>query len=242
MKEKLYTIPVTEAFQSDCSCPLCAIRDKLDKDGVDYMMGPSYMEGDIRMETNKVGFCREHYDKMYHMQNRLGLALMIDTHLQEIVKHLEKDKDTLKEGKKGLFSRGSKEKPELLSFLNNISENCYICNKINASFERYLDTVFFLWGKEPSFRELVKNSKGFCFEHFALLLDKGKDALSKENYDSLVDTIVPKQIEIMKELEKDVNWFVEKNKYEHRNDPWNNARDSVERAVGLLAGLDMKDE
>lgn len=237
MKEKLYTIPVTEAFQSDCDCPMCAIHKKLDKDNVDYMMGPSYMEGDIRMETNKVGFCKEHYDKMYHMQNRLGLALMIDTHLQEIVKQLEKGQASLKEGKKGLFSKGSKEKPEVLSFLNNISDNCYICNKIKASFDRYIETIFVLWEKEPSFRELVKNVKGFCFEHFVLLLDKGKERLSKDNYDAFVDAIVPKQLEHMKELEKDVAWFIDKNDYKHKDDPWGNARDSVERAVKLLANL-----
>lgn len=242
MKEKLYTIPVTEAFQSDCDCPICAIHDKLDKDGVNYIMGPSYMEGDIRMETNKVGFCREHFNKMYHMKNRLGLALMIDTHLQEIVKQLEANKDALKEsGKKSFFSKGSKDKPEILSFLNNISDNCYVCNKINASFDRYIDTIFHLWSKEPSFRELVKNAKGFCFEHFTLLLDKGKEKLSKEDYDALVDVIVPKQTAIMSELEKDVNWFVEKNKYEHKDDPWGNAKDSVERALRLLAKLDTEE-
>ncbi len=237
MKDKLYTIPVTEAFTEAEGCPLCAIHNKLDKDSVDYMMGPSYMEGDIRMETNKVGFCKEHYDKMYHMKNRLGLALMCDTHLQEIIKQLEKGAPSLKEGKKGLFSKGSKEKPEVLSFLNNISDNCYICNRINESFDRYIETIFFLWSKEPSFKELVKNCDGFCYEHFVLLLDKGKELMSKESYADMVDTIVPRQIEKLKELEKDVAWFIEKNDYLHKDDPWGNAKDSVERTLKMMTGL-----
>ncbi|MCD8215345.1 MAG: DUF6062 family protein [Clostridiales bacterium] len=242
MKEQLYTIPVTEAFQSECDCPLCAVHDKLDKDATDYSMGPSYMEGDIRMETNKVGFCKYHYDKMYHMKNRLGLALMCDTHIQEIIKQLEAKSDTLKEGKKGFFSKGSKEKPEVLSFLTNIADNCYICNKINSNFDRYLDTIFYLWEKEPSFKELVNKSKGFCFEHFTLLLDKGKENLSKEGYASLVDAVVPKELDLLKALEKDVAWFIDKNDYRHKNDPWGTAKDSVERAVKLLSALKVDEE
>lgn len=237
MKEKLYTIPVTETFQSDCDCPLCAIHDKLDKEATDYIMGPSYMEGDIRMETNKVGFCKEHYDKMYHMQNRLGLALMCDTHIQEIIKQLEVGSASLKEDKKSFFSKGSKEKPELLSFLANISDNCYICNKIKGNFDRYIDTIFYLWEKEPSFRELVNKSRGFCFEHFTLLLDKGKENLSKGSYADLVDAVVPKELEVLKALEKDVAWFIDKNDYRHKDAPWGTAKDSVERAVKLLSAL-----
>ncbi|MCD8239571.1 MAG: DUF6062 family protein [Clostridiales bacterium] len=238
MKEKLYTIPVNEAFQADCSCPLCEIRKKLDKDATDYMMGPSYMEGDIRMETNKVGFCKEHYEKMYKMKNRLGLALMCDTHIQEIVKHLRTEGDSLKMVKKGLFSKAPKDKPKLNAFLNNISDNCYICNKINYNFDRYLDTVFFLWEKEPSFRDLVAKSQGFCFEHFSLLLDKGRENLSAEAYNDLVDLILPKEADMLEALEKDVAWFIDKNDYQHKDDPWGTARDAVERAVKTLSGLE----
>lgn len=241
MKEKLYTIPVTEAFQAECDCPLCQIRKKLDKDATDYMMGPSYMEGDIRMETNKVGFCKEHYAKMYKMKNRLGLALMCDTHLQEIVRHLRTEGESLKTVKKGLFSKAPKDKPKLISFLNNISDNCFICNKINQNFDRYLDTVFYLWEKEPSFRELVKNAKGFCFEHFALLMDKGRENLSADAYNALVDEILPKQADVLEALEKDVAWFIDKNDYRHKDDPWGTAKDSVERAVKMLSALETEE-
>ena len=41
MKEKLYTIPVNEAFDSDTECPLCSMRKTLEVNAVDFTMGPS---------------------------------------------------------------------------------------------------------------------------------------------------------------------------------------------------------
>ena len=31
MKEQLYTIPVNDAFESDCECPLCRMKQELEK-------------------------------------------------------------------------------------------------------------------------------------------------------------------------------------------------------------------
>ena len=80
MKEQLYTIPVNDAFNEPCECPLCKIYDNLEQESIDFMLGPSYMEDDIRMETNKTGFCTKHIKQLYDRQNRLGIALMLHTH------------------------------------------------------------------------------------------------------------------------------------------------------------------
>ncbi|MFQ7394027.1 MAG: DUF6062 family protein, partial [Lachnospira eligens] len=55
MKEKIYTIPVNDAFSSDCECPICSMYKALEDDAVSYTMGPSYMEDDIRAVTDKKG-------------------------------------------------------------------------------------------------------------------------------------------------------------------------------------------
>lgn len=31
MKEQLYTIPVNDAFETDCECPLCLMHSQLEK-------------------------------------------------------------------------------------------------------------------------------------------------------------------------------------------------------------------
>ena len=85
MKETIYTIPVNEAFDKDSECPFCDLHNSLEQEGIEYMLGASYMEDDIRAETDKVGFCKRHYEMMYKNGNRLGLALMVQTHLQKVL-------------------------------------------------------------------------------------------------------------------------------------------------------------
>ena len=41
MKEKLYTIPVNDAFKEDCECPLCNIYKKLEQEALEYTLRPS---------------------------------------------------------------------------------------------------------------------------------------------------------------------------------------------------------
>ena len=105
MKEQLYTIPVNEAFALDCECPVCAMHHKLKEDALDFTLGPSYMEDDIRMVTDKVGFCKEHVQQLYNKQNRLGLALMLKTHADKTIRDTSKLVKNYKPAKPGLFKR-----------------------------------------------------------------------------------------------------------------------------------------
>ena len=85
MKEVLYTIPVNDAFDADCECPICAMYNSLEEDAIQFVMGPSYMEDDIRAKTDETGFCDHHIRMMYVNQNRLGLALMLSTDRKSVV-------------------------------------------------------------------------------------------------------------------------------------------------------------
>ena len=83
MKEKIYTIPVNDAFDSESECPFCTLGQKLEKEVLDYVMGPSYMEEDVREQTDLMGFCKEHYRQMLAAGNRLGVAIMLKTHIKK---------------------------------------------------------------------------------------------------------------------------------------------------------------
>ena len=89
MIEKNYTIPINEEFEKYDGCPLCRLHKKFEEQNLEYIMGAAMMEPDVRVETNKSGFCVRHYDKMLEMKNRLSLALMLETHLKEIQKMAE---------------------------------------------------------------------------------------------------------------------------------------------------------
>ena len=85
MKDKLYTIPLTEAFQAEDECPFCYIERKLEQDALNFTLGSSssYMESDIREQTDEMGFCKEHFKKMYKYGNPLGNALILQTHFRK---------------------------------------------------------------------------------------------------------------------------------------------------------------
>ena len=65
MKEKLYTIPLMDAFKAEDECPFCFVEKQLEQHAMDFVLGAgaSYMEDDVRAETDKMGFCRTHYKK-----------------------------------------------------------------------------------------------------------------------------------------------------------------------------------
>ena len=85
MKEKIYTIPITEVFESPCFCPFCALEKRLNDEEVTYALGPAMMEPDHRVESNEKGYCRRHFEELFKRPNKLSLALVMDTYMQETI-------------------------------------------------------------------------------------------------------------------------------------------------------------
>ncbi len=253
MKEKIYTIPVTDAFSADCECPLCVLEKKLEDESVDYALGPALMEPDKRQETNELGFCREHLEAMYNKQaNRLGLALMIDTFLQEKntamkklyeskVSALEKDAATglVKNLSNKLSSKQTETEKlvaELVSQLDNIEKNCAICSKLERTMDRYIDVVFYLYFKEPEFREKFHSKKGFCLKHLKQLLNSTKKYLNVNETAIFTRNLMELQLANMERIEKEVDWFTKKFDYRFNDAPWGNSKDAVTRSIQKIRG------
>ena len=56
MKEKLYTMELTDAVKAGDECLFCWLERKLEQENLEFVLGSSYMEGDIREETSIKGF------------------------------------------------------------------------------------------------------------------------------------------------------------------------------------------
>ena len=84
MRDDICTIPVSEVFEENDGCPICRMYNTVQERIIEYIMGAAMMEPDIRMVTNKVGFCEKHYRKMLGKKGRLQLALMLESHIDEI--------------------------------------------------------------------------------------------------------------------------------------------------------------
>ena len=92
MKEQLYTIPLNDAVNAQDECPFCFIHRSIEQDLLDFVLGSgsSYMEADIREQTDKTGFCRYHFQKMFDYGNTLGNAWILKTHYQRMIREMQK--------------------------------------------------------------------------------------------------------------------------------------------------------
>lgn len=219
MQDSIYTIPVSEMFEPKCGCPLCAMRDMLEARCVDYIMGAAMMEPDVRMETNRLGFCKYHLDRMHESRNRLSLALMLETHLAELQQTVFK--------KQGLFSKKKKE-----SHLHT----CYVCDKIEWAMERQVDTIFRMYTSEGEFRRLFSEQEAFCMEHYHLLAEAAPTKLNKKQLPEFMDVLNKVTLDYLTRLKEDVTHFTRM--FDYRNSgadaDWGTSKDSIERAMWFL--------
>lgn len=230
MKEQLYTIPVNDAFQSDCECPLCKMKHTLEHNAIEYTLGPSYMEDDNRAMTDEVGFCEKHIADLYAEKNRLGLALILSTHMQKITKDLKALSANSTPSGKSLFKKQT-ESTNVGTYVKQLSKNCFICNRIDNTFDRYVNTIFHLYKKDNEFPEKLRHCKGFCTYHYALLFDRAGTELSKDILEQFLTDIQKVYFSNMERMQEDIEWFINKFDYRYQNEPWKNAKDALPRAV-----------
>ncbi len=240
MKEEIYTIPVNEAFDADSECPFCVLYKKADKEVTDYVLGPSYMEEDVREETDKLGFCKYHYRKMFKGGNRLGTALMVSTHLKKINKDLASVLKNEENIKSGLFSRNN-DSP-LAHYIDDIYSSCYACDRIERRMNSYINTFFHLWKKESEFRDKVKSSKGFCLEHFSQIIAEARKRLGGNTQTELCETLFAIEAENLTRLDAELDWFIQKFDYRFADEPWKTSKDSLERTILKISSAQVSDD
>lgn len=229
MAEQLYTIPVNDAFDSDCECPICAMHRQLEQNAIEYTMGPSYMEDDNRAMTDKLGFCSNHMRILYGEKNRLGLALMLKTHTDKTIKDLKSLSGTKPAAQGGLFKKQSQS--QVCEYIKNLESTCFICGRIEGTFNRYIDTIFHLWKKDEGFKTKFKNCKGFCTYHYGTLYDYGSIKLSKDAYSDFLDILNQVYFDNMERVNGDIGWFIDKFDYRYKNEPWKNSKDALPRGI-----------
>ena len=226
MEEKIYTIPVTEAFEKKDGCPFCRLRRELEETERDLVMGASMMEPDVRIQTNEHGFCAKHYGMMLEKGNRLSLALILES-------HIGKQRDAVALRGKGLL--GGDRSDKAASHIKALTNDCYICRRVDEKYEKMVSTAVLLWARETSFRELVASTPYFCLPHAAMYIEASKrmDKRVRADFIKALDAV---QNRYLDSLGEDVSWFCKKFDYRYDAEPWGNAKDAPERAIRFLAG------
>lgn len=223
--EQIYTIPVNEAFDAGlsegaCTCPFCALYKKLQEDELDIILGASMMEPDIRIMTNRQGFCPTHFKKMLSRKRRLGMGLMLESHLPEVQKRL----------------KGSPiSKLSSVSSLLALEQDCYVCSRINKNLTAMIATAVYLYETDDAFSKKFAKQPFFCLPHYRMMIDYASKKMNKRNFKEFFPVAEGIVSNYLESLQKDVSWFCKKFDYRYDEEPWYNSKDSIERSIRFLS-------
>ncbi len=166
---------------------------------------------------------------MFARKNRLGVALMAHTHLQETMK----DISVPQARRRGLFKRGDSAVEEAPA----LDASCVLCERLDYTMNRYLYTVLHLWKTDTAFRETLEASKGLCLPHYRRLLKMAGETLSAKDAADFSQMLERIEKENLARIEKELEWFTLKFDYRNGDKPWGTSRDSLQRAINKLRGL-----
>lgn len=241
MKETIYTIPVNEAYSIDCECPLCELEKKLETESVQYSLGSAMMEPDYRILSNEKGYCNRHFNMMFNTENKLALALVLDTHLMEIrksVEELQKMPELKPTSKIKLIKKGGiyDAIDKISDTLSKTERSCVICDKINHTMGRYIDVLLYMWSKDDEFKEKFTASKGVCLKHFKMLAEDAKTSLKGADVADFLNVLINKEISELSRIQDDIHKFTLKFDYRNQDMPWGTAKDAPKRTIEKLSG------
>lgn len=223
MRDSILTIPISEILEPKDGCPICRMRDMLEQRTVEYIMGAAMMEPDVRIETNRAGFCHIHFRQMMKQKNRLSLALMLQTHLASVDEQLF--------SRKKLFEPKNARKQKL----SQINESCFVCEKVDWGMERLMRTFFEMYSHDD-IKKLLSEQEYICLPHYDLLQSLAPVHLQKGELDSFVKQVSALTEKYIASLYEDVSHYC--NMYDYRNTgkdaDWGNSKDSIERAIKFL--------
>ena len=226
LRNDICTIPVVEVFEINDGCPICRMYNTVEERIITYIMGDAMMEPDVRIETNKLGFCPEHLNNMMTLRGRLQLALMLESHIKEIDSGIFQPK---------VFNSSDKKADKC----ETLTESCFICNKIEWGISRMFETIYRCYENEKTFRDMFNSQTQFCMPHYHRLI-KGIDKHKNPKYGKeMKENLTRITHEYLKSLCNDTSKYC--SMYDYRNAAskdadWGNSKDSVERTVAFLTG------
>lgn len=225
MRQDICTIPVSEVFEVNDGCPICRMRETVEKRIVEYIMGAAMMEPDVRIETNRLGFCERHFDMMLNTRGRLQLALILESHIDEIGKKIFE---------KSLFNSNSKKGDKA----KKLSESCFVCSKVDWGFQNMIKTLFISYENDRDFREMFDNQGVICLNHYELLMNSAEKKNLKRYNTEFEKSLTKITGEYVKSLHADLQKYC--SMYDYRSNKektdWGTSRDVVERSIAFLNG------
>ena len=240
MKENIYTIPINEVFDMDCECPICEFVKNEELKRVEYSLGASMMEPDERITSNEMGYCQRHTQMMYKHGNKLSHALVLETRIKYLADEIVKMEHMLSKikpsGILGKFKKQDLSQTAEYKSLTFTAKSCVICKRLDDITNAFISNLFHMYKNDVQFRDKFFASKGFCIDHFDLLMNKAQEHLDAEDSVNFLSKLCKLQREHLERVMDDVNWFTKKFDYRYKDAEWKNSKDAVQRGCLKISG------
>ena len=223
MKETIVTIPINDLFAPKDGCPLCRMESMLEEQYCEFITGDAMMEPSVRVETNKTGFCHRHFSRMTQVGQKLPNALILESHLQEIMEQL-------------MPKKAGKPDKKQLEALDRMLSSCYVCDRVERDMLHLMATVFAEWSKGGEFRKTFSEQPFICLNHYRFIMTaaSGKGGVpSKQLSEFHADTLALVK-NYLESLKKDISHFVTMFDYRSKGQEWGTSIDSIERSIEFL--------
>jgi len=240
MQYHLDTFPLWEVISLQAECIFCALYHRLEQAEIENSLGGSLMEPAVRMRVNALGICEKHHQQLFTQNDRLGHALLTDSHCKELLQKLPPQADDMKRKLRRPFpflKRDSKRRVILLIHqLESLSGSCIVCSNVNHHLQRYYRTFLHLWENDSSFLDLWNASLGPCIPHGAELLRYGQRHLSPSKLVELAASVLALLKAALAQEEEELAYFTQQFDYRNQGRPWGNSKTALERTVRRLRG------
>lgn len=215
MQYHIQTAPVWDAYKQD-GCPICRLLKTREDRLVNQYLTDNVMDPDFRVRSNETGFCSEHIKMLYDGQNKLGLALQLETRAAYI---------------NSLISSAPTDKKQAKKLCAAIKKHtgCVICDTLEEVMPRYFMTIAMMYDNENEFPALFSEAK-HCLKHSAMLFDVADCAgKSVKSYLAALTESLKRQLS---ETEKQLRVFADC--FDFRNAGSKPDPEAVPRAIKLL--------
>lgn len=219
MREDICSIPVNDVFLPRDGCPFCRMRDMLEDRMATYITGAAMMEPDVRIETNRLGFCTEHFNQILARGSRLSVALILESLLQTV--------------KDQVFPEGKTPAKKVAAAVHSREEHCFICENIEKNTQHLVDSTLKLWQTDEEFRQLYRQQPYICLPHYGMVLQAAQK-MPKKNFVLFEQETTRLAKGYLEELSGDVTHFCRMFDYRNAGGDWGNSKDAIERAIRYL--------
>ena len=143
--------------------------------------------------------------------------------------------------KKSLFRKADTDKDAVPEYIETLENSCFVCDRVDKTFARYIDTIFYLWKNNSEFRDMFGNTKGFCTSHYAELRKMAPQSLGKEAPE-FIKELDRLYMDNMKRVRDDLEWLIKKFDYRYANEPAGNSKDAIPRAIVKINSTDIDNQ